>query len=96
MNALGISVGVIFAIIAVCGAAVFKFRHQLATMVRKDGGATKPGSVVTMNTQYEPNLAGGLGILNAVALNPFPSTIGIQKFQTLHLYCLTNHTAVAF
>ena len=40
----GAVVGVLFAIIAVVvvGAAVFNFRHQLATMVRKDGGAPKP------------------------------------------------------
>jgi hypothetical protein len=65
----GAVVGVLFAIIAVVvvGAAVFKFRHQLATMVRKDGGATKPGSAVTMNTLYEPNLADAPGILNAIA-----------------------------
>jgi hypothetical protein len=65
----GAVVGVLFAIIAVVvvGAAVFKFRHQLATMVRKDGGATKPGSAVTMNTQYEPNLTDAPGILNAIA-----------------------------
>jgi len=65
----GAVVGVLFAIIAVVvvGAAVFKFRHQLATMVRKDGGATEPGSAVTMNTQYETNLADAAGILNAIA-----------------------------
>ena len=65
----GAVVGVLFAIIAVVGvgAAVFKFRHKLATIGRKDGGAAKPGLAVTMNTQYETNLADAAGILNAIA-----------------------------
>ena len=80
----GAVVGVIFAIIAVVGvgAAVFKFRHQLATMVRKDGagGTTKPGPAVTTNKQYEPNLTDAAGILNAIA-DRNTTTIAVDDTQ---------------